>query len=115
MARFKVSTSQDSTQNCFDIDCSPTSSIAPTQKEKKPKWKRPLSSNPAYHPTLRILKRDIRRKYGDMLNNVFNSHDLKLISEFFQTFANRDFLHTLNAEMAQNCIFPKPMLLGLRI
>ncbi len=48
-----------------------------------------------------------------MLNNVFNSHDLKLISEFFQTFATRDFLHTLNAEMAQNSIFSNAYACGI--
>lgn len=37
-------------------------------------------------PALRIFKRDIRRKYGDMMNNVFNNGDLKFVWKFFQDF-----------------------------
>ncbi len=46
-----------------------------------------LSTNPALIPALRIFKRDIRRKYGDMMNNVFNSGDIKFVWSFFQEFS----------------------------
>lgn len=46
-----------------------------------------LSNNPVYMPALRILKRDIRRKYADMMNNVLNSDDRKLIWNFFRDFS----------------------------
>lgn len=46
-----------------------------------------LSNNPVFMPALRILKRDIRRKYADMMNNVLNSGDRKLVGGFFQDFS----------------------------
>ncbi len=38
-------------------------------------------------PSLRILRRDIRRKYCEMMNNVMNSYDPSLILNFFQDFS----------------------------
>ena len=52
-------------------------------RKNRKSYKR-LSTNPALIPALRIFKRDIRRKYGDMMNNVFNSGDLKLVRSFLQ-------------------------------
>lgn len=40
----------------------------------------------SFIPEIRILKRDIRRKYADMFNNVINSHDNKLFSSFIDDF-----------------------------
>ncbi len=41
---------------------------------------------PSFMPELRILKRDIRRSYPDMLSNVMNSHDVTLFSSFVDKF-----------------------------
>ncbi len=38
-------------------------------------------------PSLRILRRDIRRKYSTMISNVFNSHDIDFVAKFFQEFS----------------------------
>jgi hypothetical protein len=42
--------------------------------------------NPAFRPELRILRRDIRRRYGEMFMNVMNSHDIGLFSRFVRHF-----------------------------
>lgn len=42
------------------------------------------------HPKLRIIKRDIRRRYSEMFNNVVNHPDPRLLLEFFQQFCTPD-------------------------
>jgi hypothetical protein len=42
--------------------------------------------NPSFMPSLRVLKKDIRRKYTEMYINVLNNHDPALIFRFFQEF-----------------------------
>lgn len=37
-------------------------------------------------PQLRILRRDIRRKYPEMIQNVINSSDIELLSSFYEHF-----------------------------
>ncbi len=38
--------------------------------------------NPSFMPEIRILRRDIRRRYGEMIVNVANSHDMNLMLQF---------------------------------
>ncbi len=38
--------------------------------------------NPSFMPEIRILRRDIRRRYAEMMVNVANSHDLPLVQKF---------------------------------
>jgi hypothetical protein len=54
--------------------------------KKKRKPSRKPSFRPAFIPSLRIMKRDIRRKYCDIIMNVLNSHDISFLSSYFQTF-----------------------------
>ncbi len=58
----------------------------PVKRRNRKSYKRP-SNNPVYMPSLRILRRDIRRKYCEMMNNVMNSYDPSLILNFFQDFS----------------------------
>jgi len=58
----------------------------PVKRRNRKSYKRP-SNNPVYMPALRILRRDIRRKYCEMMNNVMNSYDASLILNFFQDFS----------------------------
>jgi hypothetical protein len=53
----------------------------------KKKSTRRLSRNPVFMPTLRVLKRDIRRKYNEMWCNTINNHDPSLVAKFFTEFA----------------------------
>lgn len=52
----------------------------PHQSTRKPSYRIP------FIPSLRILKRDIRRKYIDMFFLVMNSHDEQLFSSFVDEF-----------------------------
>jgi hypothetical protein len=56
--------------------------------KKKKKWKctRRPSPNISYIPSLRILKRDIRRSYVTMFANVINSHDYFFLKQYLNTF-----------------------------
>ncbi len=62
-----------------------------TKKEKivwkKRKSTKRTTNNPKFIPTIRILRRDIRRKYGEMLMNVLNCFDLDLHRKFLHEFA----------------------------
>ncbi len=51
---------------------------------RKPPFKVP------FIPSIRILKRDIRRKYLDIFNNVVNSHNDQLFSSFVDDFYRPD-------------------------
>ena len=55
------------------------------RKKRNTKTRRP-AYRPEYMPGLRILKTDIRRRYGEMYVNVTNSQDPKLVQEFFFKF-----------------------------
>ncbi len=60
-----------------------------TKSQTKPeqiKYYRRPSTNIPFIPSLRILKRDIRRKYVEMISNVINSHDPTLFSSFIDEF-----------------------------
>lgn len=66
--------------------------------------------NVPFIPSIRILKRDIRRKYVEMIPNVMNSHDVLLFSSFIDDFyhPNCSSTHTY-PEDAQS--FFRPLLL----
>ena len=66
--------------------------------------------NAPFIPSIRILKRDIRRKYVEMIPNVMNSHDVLLFSSFIDDFyhPNCSSTHTY-PEDAQS--FFRPLLL----
>ncbi len=55
-------------------------------KKKRKKYPHRPPYRPAFMPELRILKRDIRRKYPEMLQNVMNSHDIHLLERFYKHF-----------------------------
>ncbi len=48
------------------------------------------STNPTYMPALRIFRRDIRRRYGEMFVNVSNNHDASLMEKFINEFCTPD-------------------------
>ncbi len=54
---------------------------------KKRTRKRRRHANPSFLPAIRILRRDIRRKYSEMMTNVLNSCDAALHRCFLQEFA----------------------------
>jgi len=61
------------------------SSMIQKQRNSKRHYRKP-PFKASFIPELRILKRDIRRTYPDMLSNVMNSHDVKLFSSFVDKF-----------------------------
>ncbi len=61
------------------------------QYEKSKKYRRKRRSiYPSYMPELRIMRHDIRRKYGDMFVNLSNSCDIGLMTRFFGEFVRPD-------------------------
>ena len=69
----------------------PETSINERMSEKAIKKKRPTrrpSRNIPFLPGVRILRRDVRRKYGPMLLNVLNSHDGNLVRKFFEEYSS---------------------------
>jgi hypothetical protein len=70
---------------CSLLSSSSSGSSSPVTMKKKST--RRLSRNPVFMPTLRVLKRDIRRKYNEMWCNTINNHDPSLVAKFFTEFA----------------------------
>ncbi len=69
---------------------SPNQSVVESNQKKRRslvKYPKRASTNPKFMPSLRILRRDIRRKYSTMIANVFNSHDIDFVEKFFQEFS----------------------------
>ncbi len=64
--------------------------LYPPQHYRRRRNTRRLSKNPIFMPELRILRRDIRRRYAEMFVNVINSHDLPLLIKFVQEFCRPD-------------------------
>mmetsp|Transcript_20138 Transcript_20138/g.21885 ORF Transcript_20138/g.21885 Transcript_20138/m.21885 type:complete len:272 (+) Transcript_20138:14-829(+) len=61
------------------------------QHEKSKKYPRKRRTiNPTFMPELRVMRHDIRRKYGEMLVNVTNNCDIFLLSKFFADFGRPD-------------------------
>lgn len=56
-------------------------------------------------PKLRIVKRDIRRRYIEMYNNVMNIHDISLLSGFLQEFCIPNCRYQINLPYS-----PQPVL-----
>jgi len=82
-------TEETSSGDCSTLPSPHEQSVSKTKttKAKKPyKSYRKRSFNVAFIPALRILKRDIRRRYIDMFNNVINSHDNQLFCSFIDEF-----------------------------
>ncbi len=81
----------------------------PKQYEKRIR-KRRLNANPRFLPSIRILRRDIRRKYGEMLTNVLNNCDTALHRCFLQEFAVphvTDYYQDFPSELLTNCQYPR--------
>lgn len=66
--------------------------ITSQNSDQKKKKKRRRHSNPTFLPAIRILRRDIRRKYGEMMSNVLNSCDRDLCLRFLKAFAIPTFI-----------------------
>mmetsp|Transcript_27941 Transcript_27941/g.30536 ORF Transcript_27941/g.30536 Transcript_27941/m.30536 type:complete len:280 (-) Transcript_27941:76-915(-) len=66
-------------------------------KKKKKRSSTHRTDNPKYIPAIRILRRDIRRKYAEMLTNVLNSYDLDLHRRFLQEFGNPDLIQVFRS------------------
>lgn len=66
---------------------SPTAIEVTTIRKRKPRkcGRKPAFKTP-FIPSIRILKRDLRRKYMDMIINVKNSHDESLYLSFVKEF-----------------------------
>mmetsp|Transcript_9803 Transcript_9803/g.10556 ORF Transcript_9803/g.10556 Transcript_9803/m.10556 type:complete len:318 (-) Transcript_9803:78-1031(-) len=76
-------TSQDDFSNSLYLQ-------PPEYYQKQANKGRRKSTNPVYMPSLRIFRRDIRRRYGEMFVNVMNNHDSSLLSRFFQEYCHPD-------------------------
>lgn len=74
-------------------------------KKKRPCGRKP-SFRPAYLPSLRIVKTDIRRKYGDMICNVENSLNPDLIRRFYKEFCVPNCSYVMN-NVTGNTLFEK--------
>ncbi len=71
----------------------PTLPLEDYQYEKSVKHRRKRRSiYPSYMPELRILRHDIRRKYGEMFVNASNNRDIELMTRFFGEFVRPDCL-----------------------
>ncbi len=70
-----------------NIIIQPVALVPRKKKKKKKKSTKRGSTNPAFNPQIRIFRRDIRRRYASMFNNVVNSHDSSLLSQFLKEFA----------------------------
>ncbi len=75
--------------------------LIPATKQDLAKKKRRSSkrrtNNPKFIPEIRIFRRDIRRRYIEMLNNVLNSYDLELHRRFFEEFGNPNLIQIFNS------------------
>lgn len=60
------------------------------QREKNKQKKKRRCINPKTMPEIRVLRRDIRRKYGEMMINVTNNTDVSLYEQFFKEFGMPD-------------------------
>lgn len=79
---------EESLPSPSSIGSSNTSNTSHENYKKKSSRPPPFRVN--FIPQLRILKRDIRRKYMSILCNVINSHDENLFSRFLADLASPD-------------------------
>jgi hypothetical protein len=59
-------------------------------REKGRRKRKRRCMNPNFMPEIRILRRDIRRRYGEMLLNVANTHDPSLFEKFIEDIFHPD-------------------------
>lgn len=62
--------------------------VLKSKKRRKRASTRKPSFRPAYIPELRIIKRDIRRRYSEIMLNVVNSHDVHFLKSYFEMFTS---------------------------
>lgn len=60
------------------------------QHEKSKHKRRRRAIYPNFMPELRVMRSDIRRKFGVMYTNMINSHDSSLLTRFFEDFTTPD-------------------------
>lgn len=80
-------TSSASSRTSASSSSTPSKDSTSLVHAKKRKRRNRTTNNPSFIPAIRIFRRDIRRKYGEMLNNVLNSYDVNLLRRFLQDFA----------------------------
>ncbi len=76
------------------------------------KYYRRPSTNIPFIPSIRILKRDIRRKYVEMISNVINSHDAALFSSFIDEFYHPNFSISYTSPQTVEHFFKPLHLIG---
>ncbi len=81
-----IETSSASSRTSASSSSIPSNSTSLVHVKKRKRRNR-TTNNPSFIPAIRIFRRDIRRKYGEMLNNVLNSYDVNLLRRFMQDFA----------------------------
>ncbi len=59
-------------------------------REKGGRRRKRRCVNPSYMPEIRIYRRDIRRRYGEMFTNVINMHDVAIMRQFLEEFFRPD-------------------------
>ncbi len=69
------------------------------KSKKHPRKRRAIY--PSYMPELRVMRHDIRRRYGEMFVNVTNHHDISLLGKFFGEFCRSD-CDVINVTPANN-------------
>lgn len=74
----------DYTQN---LELEPTEDF---RREKYGRRRKRRCIDPKNMPEIRILRRDIRRSYGEMFTNVINNHDTELYQKFIDEFFRPD-------------------------
>ncbi len=72
-------------------------SIKPDLAKKKRRSTKRRTNNPKFIPEIRIFRRDIRRRYVEMFNNVLNSYDLELHRRFLKEFGNPNLTQVLKS------------------
>lgn len=95
--------------SCWYDDSHDLQPNPPKQQEKRIRRRR-LNANPRFLPAIRILRRDIRRKYGEMLTNVLNNCDAALHRCFLQEFAVphvTDYYQDFPSELLRHCQSPR--------
>lgn len=69
-----------------NLSSAPVTSGIIRKKRVYKKRNRPRKRNPLYIP--RVLKRDFRLHFPEMMVNVFNAHDSNILRSFFRTFSS---------------------------
>ncbi len=68
-----------------------TKGLMPSRRNRRKLRKQQLLNNPTnFKPTMRVMKRDIRKKYCEMMNNVINNQDTSLVKQFLEQFCLPD-------------------------